>query len=451
MLCTPIHKQSEPVLERPDITSTLQDTRRSYLFLQGPASPIFRVVADHLETAGHEVRHISFCLGDWIFWRLKNTRWFRGTPARWQGFLDRFIPQYGVTDLVMLGDGRPVHAEAIDVAFQHGCRVHIIEHGYIRPDWLTIEPDGMSGHSRFPKAPDEIAALASGLPSPNLDALYRPSFLTYATYDLIYHLPNVALGWLVHPHYRRHGPVHPLVEYAGWIWKAIKSPWEKQHREATLHQVFAADAPLFVFPLQLPGDYQIKIHAPGGDLFGLVEAVIGNFAVNAPPDARLLFKVHPIDNGLSGWHRRIGDMARMNAVEPRVFVVDGGSLDTMIARASGLVTINSTVGMTALAAGKPVIALGNAIFAIEGLTHQGSLAAFWMMPTPPDEALFDAFIRLLTDRIQLRGGFIGGQAIADGAAALAARLMETQDRLPVSARRPRPNRDFRYEAELIGR
>jgi len=349
----------------------------------------------------------------------------------------------------MLGDGRPVHAAAVEVAMARGIRIHVVEHGYLRPDWLTVEPDGMSGYSRFPRDPAEIRALAAGLPPVPEKAPWRSSFLVYSAWDLAYHLPNVALGWLVHRHYRTHGPVHPLVEYGGWILKMLRRGRERRRREAVLPTFLAGDAPLFLFPLQLPGDYQILRHAPGGDLFALVEATIASFAASAPIAAHLLFKVHPLDNGLSGWAERIARTAEAHGVAERVGLVDGGSLDAMIARSAGVVTVNSTVGTATLLAGKPLIVLGNAVFDVPGLAHEGSLADFWRTPTPPDPDLAEAFFRLLADRIQVRGGFVGGEAIEAGAVAVADRLVAPEEAFGVERRRPR-RQVFRRAAELFG-
>ncbi|WP_245277257.1 capsular biosynthesis protein [Rhizobium sp. CF080] len=353
----------------------------------------------------------------------------------------------------MLGDGRFPHATAAEIGVEDGIRVHVLEHGYLRPDWLTIEPDGMSAHSRFPRSPGEIEALAAGTPTIMPGGLYRSSFLTYALYDLAYHVPNVLLGWLVHRHYRTHGPVHPAVEYGGWIWKALTVAKRRREAKKMIDACLSPDANghahFFLFPLQLPGDYQIRSQSPGGDLLKLVDATIASFARHAPPGSRLLFKVHPIDNGLSRWAARIGDAAKRHGVADRVFVADGGSTDDLIRRSAGIVTVNSTVGLTAIGLGKPVIALGSAIYDVPGLTFQGSLAAFWQRPTPPDADLFDAFTRALAATTQVRGGFVGSEAIRAGVENVAERLLETEDRLPLVFRKPRGKTHFRYENELF--
>ncbi|NLH83248.1 MAG: capsular biosynthesis protein, partial [Phyllobacteriaceae bacterium] len=243
--------------------------------------------------------------------------------------------------------------------------------------------------------------------------------------------------------------VPPLVEYAGWILKGLRRGRTRRRCEAVAPRFLDGDAPLFLFPLQLPGDYQILLHAPGGDLFALVAATIASFARHASAEARLLFKVHPLDNGLSRWPERIAAMAAERGIADRVGTVDGGALDAMIARASGVVTINSTVGTATLAAGKPLIALGNAIFDRPGLTHSGSLAEFWRAPEPPDPELVEAFFRLLVDRLQVRGGFVGRAAIEAGAVAVAERIVAPEEAFGMENRRAR-RQTFRRAAELFG-
>jgi capsular polysaccharide export protein len=425
---------------------------RTFLLLQGPASPFFRLLGNALTERNGAIRRINFCFGDAVFWWPKNGDWFLKPPEQWRDYLLGYIRDNHVTDIVMLGDGRPAHAVAADLGMALGIRVHVLEHGYLRPDWLTLEPDGMSAHSRFPQQPEKIRALAAGAP-PVTTVRFGSSFLTYALYDLAYHIPNVALGWLVHPHYRTHGPVHPVLEYAGWIGKALTL----RSRRKTAEKAIAAwlddadrPAPRFLFPLQLPGDYQIIRHAPGGDLFRVVDSVIRSFAQSAPSDARLLFKVHPIDNGLSRWPQRIGDAAERLGVSNRVFLADGGNTDELINRSAGIVVVNSTVGLSALSAGRPVIALGSAIYDVPGLTYQGRLADFWSEPTGNDPHLFDAFIRALAATTQLRGGFIGRDALELGVRNIAERLIETEDRLPLTLRKPRDAVAFRYGKELLG-
>lgn len=422
--------------------------RFSLLILQGPASPFLKSLASVAVQRGLAVHKINFCLGDAVYWWPRKANWFKGTDAQWPQFLERFCREKGITDILMLGDGRPRHAAAIAVARRLGIRVHIFEHGYLRPDWLTIEPDGMSGRSRFPRDPDAVRAIAARMPPADLSGRFKSNFLSYALLDLAFHVPNVLLGWIVHPNYRTHGPVHPVVEYAGWIGKGLTARRRKREAQALQERYLPAPgetAPrFFLFPLQLPGDYQIRIHAPLGDLYRLVEAVIRSFARHASPDMRLLLKTHPIDNGLSGWQQRIATIAEAQGVAGRIDLIDGGDLDRLIARSEGVVTVNSTVGLTALIAGKPVICLGASIYDMPGVTHQESLASFWTRPQAPEADMPDALTRALIATVQVRGGFIGRQAIETGAREMLERIVSPSPHL-VPAPAPAV---FRYEDEL---
>lgn len=417
---------------------------RVVLFLQGPASPILRHVADRLEEAGVQVRRIVFCLGDAIFWSPRKADWYRDPDADLEAFLADYFERHGVTDVVMLGDGRPRHQIAIPVAGRHGVRVHIFEHGYVRPDLIVIEPDGMSSRSRFPQDPDSIRRLARSVQWPDTAERFPHSFALYAVYDLLFHIPNVALGWLVHPHYRTHGPVHPLVEYSGWILKLLTERRRKRIALQEMTRILAATGPVFLVPLQLPGDYQILRHAPVGDLFQITKAVIRSFLRYAPADAILVLKVHPLDNGLSGWKRVTAAAAGAHA--ERIHLIDGGDLDRLLELCSGVVTVNSTVGTAAIAAGRPLIALGGAIYDVPGLTHQGSLRGFWRQPSPPDPGLATDFIRSLVGSLHVRGGFVGRKAIEAGARGMAERILKEEDPL-YGLGGPR-RRHFRYADEL---
>ncbi|MFM7350248.1 MAG: capsular biosynthesis protein, partial [Erythrobacter sp.] len=80
-------------------------------------------------------------------------------------------------------------------------------------------------------------------------------------------------------------------------------------------------------------------------------------------------------------------------------------------RARGMVTVNSTSGTLALARGVPVVVLGKAVYDIADLTFQGGLDRFWTEATPPDEATFAAFQRVLIDTSLIPGGFFSDEAL----------------------------------------
>lgn len=382
-------------------------------------SYFFTYLGRALRAEGAEVRRMHVCPGDRLFWRGPGGVSYRRRPHDWPDYVQRFIANHGVTDVVSLGDGRRWHADALPVARNAGVRVHVIEQGYIRPHYLTVEPDGTGGHTRFPRSWEKIAELAELDPLPHPG--FQSSFLAFSVMDVAFNLVNILFSWALYPHYKQHALDHPLREWGGWIFKkALRLRGRRAMLEQAEGKVKAHKGPLYVFPLQLETDYQIRLHGPSEGLRETLKRIIGSFRAHAPDDAMLAIKLHPLDNGWTPWQALIA--SEIEGIEDRVVYLDGGDLDAMLARSAGCVVINSTVGLTALTLGAPVKALGKAIYDLEGLTHHGELDEFWAEAETPDEVKLTLFLRALTAAIQVPGGFDGTGA-QTGAANMAAKML----------------------------
>ncbi|WP_438753733.1 capsule biosynthesis protein [Pararhizobium sp. O133] len=399
-------------------------TPRVFLFLQGPSSPIFTKIADRLEALGHLCLRINLNPGDQIFWRRRGGHNYRGRGGdAWRTYLAVFMDEHAVTDLVLLGEERDYHRVAVEIAKTRSLDIFVIEMGYLRPDWLTLERGGMSSNSHFPADPNVIIEAARALPEPCWKRRHTQSFVAEAAYDLLYNLPNVFL-WFLFPHYRRHALFHPLAEYAGWVMRLAGNSKRKQMAGSIIEALTVDGTPFFVYPLQLQTDFQLRAHSPYNDQREAIDAVLSSFAAHAPKASRLVIKIHPLDNGLIGWQRYVTDLADRLGVMERVTFLDGGDLNVLLAKAEGTVTVNSTVGLSALQKGRPVKVLGTAIFDVIGLSDQASLDAFWRAPMRPQDDLRVAFFRLLAATIQVRGNFYSAGGTDAGADAIAQRLHE---------------------------
>lgn len=395
--------------------------RRAFLFLQGPSSPLFAKCAARLEKQGHTCLRINLNAGDWIFWRRCGGTNYRGRPDHWPAFVRDFMVRNSVTDLLLLGEERPHHKVAVLAAKALSIDIHVIEMGYLRPDWVIFERDGVSSNSRFPRDPVLIRKLAAGLPEPDWTVRYRQSFLAEAGYDLLYNLPNVFF-WFLFPHYRRHALFHPLAEYAGWCLRLLRKKRAERVAHALSARLLDGEHSFFVYPLQLQTDYQLRAHSPFAGQQDAISQVLSSFAAHAPPDHHLLVKLHPLDNGLIDWQSNISAQAQRYGIGGRVHVIDGGNLDRLIDGAQGLVTVNSTSAIAALRKNKPVKTLGQAVFDTPGLSYPGSLDAFWENPFPAESALVGAFLKLLAAEYQVRGNFYSKAGSSAAACAIAVRL-----------------------------
>jgi capsular polysaccharide export protein len=404
---------------------------RRFLFLQGPISPFFAEVAAGLASRGHVVHRIHLCLGDRLFWkRVPGARQpdnFAGRQKDWPGFIARYLDQHRITDLLLLGEQRDYHRAAIAAARQRGVAVTVTDFGYFRPDWITLEREGMGGDSQFPRDAPTIRALAADLPQADLTERLRDDFARQAAWDVLYHLANL-LPWPF-PHYQTHQLHHPLATYAGIGRRLLRRGAERVEGARALELV--SGHPHWVFAMQMETDFSIRAYSRYADMDTPLAETVRSFARHAPPDGQLIIKVHPLDPCLKRWGRRVPAIAETCGVTRRVHLAHHGPLDAMLEDARGLITVNSTVGLRALVLGRPVKALGRAVWDVPGLAHQGSLDRFWSEGEPPQPTLRDDFLAALQATTQLRGVFYAPQGRALAVAETVARLHEGRIGVPM--------------------
>jgi capsular polysaccharide export protein len=380
---------------------------RAFLFLQGPPGPLMHQLAGAMRSRGVKVERINICAGDQVDWPEPATN-FRGRFGDWPVFFDNFLREHQITDILLFGDCRPYHVSARGIAALRGVRTYVLEEGYLRPHWMTLELDGVNGHSRLTRNKEWVLDQASGLPPepylPPVTATFRRRVR-----DTARHYIAVHGGRLLYPFYRTHRPGSAILEGLGWGWKYLTRGLRARQAEKVVSGLTGKR--FFLFPLQLSGDYQIRSHSPFPDMRAAAAYVIESFARHAPDDAHLLIKAHPFDTTLTNWRRFIAERAHRLGIKHRVHFIDGGRLDQLAADTAGMVCVNSTSATLALAAGRPVCTLGEAIYNVPGLTFDRHLDQFWTEPTPPEPGLYGAFRRVLVDRCLVRGGLASESAV----------------------------------------
>ena len=407
---------------------------RRFLFLQGPISPFFPALGAALAARGHGVHRINLSLADWLLWRgwlWPHPIWqqmgvgrlpadnFYGRATAWPAHVAEYLDKQAITDLVLLGEQRPYHQVAIAAARARGIAVAAVDFGYLRPDWIILERDGHNAASRYPRDPAAVLALAEDAPPVPEGRIYDDVFPNQAAWDVQYHLTNLLPSPFLH--YRSPQLHHPVPAYLGTAWRLLRQDATRRRAERLMAGLPEA-APLFLFAMQMENDFSIRAYSPYPDMDTPLREVVESFAAHAPADANLVVKVHPLDPGLKLWGVRLARMARKAGIASRVHLVDVVTLDPLIARATGMLTVNSTTGFRALQMGKPVLALGEALYKVEGLAHLHGLDSFWTAPPPPDRVLVDAFLRGIARHLHVRGVFYKAEGLAAGVAAAADKL-----------------------------
>ena len=390
-------------------------TKRSFLFLQGGSSPFFRCLGESLAAEGHAVHRVNFNGGDRTYWGSLPAGSFRGTLDELPGYYEEKFRSWDISDVVLYSDRRPVHLPAIALAKSRGIRVQVFEEGYFRPFLVTLERGGVNGNSSLPRDPAWYRKTGKDLPDHGYGTPFTSSLYARALHDIRYEIANLA-NPLLFPRYRTHVPYNRWVGYAAHARRFAAYPFHVSRDQDLLERLKREQAPIFLLPLQLESDVQIRYYSPFTTMAGLIEHVMASFARNAPPGSRLVIKNHPLDPGFVNYDSLVARLGRELAVADRVDYVDTGDASALVPRARGIVTVNSTVGTSSLMQNRPAIALGTAIYNIPGLTFQGPLDAFWRETPPPDAELFRLFRNTVIHTTQLHGGFYTRESTALAAA-----------------------------------
>ena len=387
----------------PDVSQEPENAprQRRFLFLQGPITPFFDEMGARLRALGHAVHRINLCLGDKLFWRGPGAVDFKGRKQEWPRFISAFLDTHGITEIILLGEQRFYHREAIAAAKARGIGVVATDFGYLRPDWIVFEHDGLGRDSQFPRDPAAIMALAGTLPPPDFSVRHRDSFFNQAVLDVAYHVACLIPGFF--PHYESHQIYHPFQVYAGTLYRILTRRRANRRADGIIARLKQQGGPLFLMAMQMETDFSVRAYSAYPDLDTAIEEVTQSFAIHAPPDAQLLVKVHPLDPAVKNWHRRVTRIAQRIGVPARVHYLGGGNLGDITESVQGVITINSTVGLRAIVDRLPTHALGEALYKVPGLTHEGPLDTFWNEGRPPVPELREAFLRGIAHCLQIRG------------------------------------------------
>jgi capsular polysaccharide export protein len=372
------------------------------LLLQGPIGPFFARLATDLRHAGATVFKVNFNAGDWLFYR-RNAMNYRGTMEDWPLWLEQQLSALKIDVVMLFGDCRPVHMTAHAVATRLGLDVGVFEEGYVRPDYITLERFGVNGNSRMPRTPQAYTQPAP--PLPDKQSIAMPYW--YMVWFGFCYFTVGGLGKPFFPHYQHHRPL-TIWEMFPWLRSVWRKQWYRLKERGLQKRLTGSLSKRYFFvPLQVYNDAQITMHADLDGVEDFIEMVLRSFACHAPEDDWLVLKHHPMDRGYRDYTRLIKRLSKALQIEDRVLYGHDQYTPALLDHAKGVVVINSTVGLSALAHHCPTMVCGEAIYDIPGLTFQGSLDAFWTdgLQHPPVQDLYKRFRDHLIARTQLNGNF----------------------------------------------
>jgi capsular polysaccharide export protein len=376
------------------------------LLLQGPMGYFFKHLDLKLRTYGAITYKVGLNAGDKFFANRDNYCPYRGTRENWPHFIENFLKTYTIDKLFIFGDCRYYQSIAIQKAKSLNITVYVFEEGYIRPHYITLEKCGVNDHSTLSRDP----SFYKGLPEP------KPREVSHAQTSRVKMVFSAStyyfLGNLFHfryPHYQHHRDFSALQELfyglRGALRKVIYPLFEKKHLPRITGKLSKR---YFFIPIQTHNDYQIVQHSHFASIEKFIVHVLTSYAQHTSKKDWLLFKHHPVDRGRKHYTQFIVQQAKRLGIEHKVIILHDTHLPTCIKHAKGTITVNSTVGLSAVGHGIPTITLGKALYNMEGLTNYGkSLENFWHEQTVPDHILYSKYREYIIEHSQLNGSFYG--------------------------------------------
>jgi len=380
---------------------------RRFLFLQGPHGPFFHGLGKMVRDAGAEVWRVGFNKGDEAFWfNAPGFIPFTGTTEDWPKRIADLLDEKGITDLVLYGDTRPIHATAIAAAKARGLTVHVFEEGYLRPYWVTYERGGANGHSRvMDLSVEQMRAALKGLDLDLPDAPARwGDMRQHVFYGALYHY-HVFLRNRAFRNFRPHRTLTVAEEFKLYLRRLALMPLQWLDRVQRTYRIKTGGFPYHLALLQLEHDASFRDHGPFDTMAEFLEVVIAGFAKGAPQHHHLVFKAHPLEDGRVPIRRDIRRLAEAYGVAHRVHYVRGGKLARLLNDARSAVTVNSTAAQQALWRGLPVKAFGQAVYLKPEFVSDQSLEQFFQNPTRPDSRAYRDYRHYLLETSQITGSF----------------------------------------------
>lgn len=379
---------------------------RRFLMLQGPHGPFFAQLGKMLRRTGAEVWRVGFNQGDRTFWPNNGYIPFVAPPQDWPDFIGKVLDDFKITDLVLYGDTRFIHAQAITRARARGVRVHVFEEGYLRPYWITYERGGSNGNSRLMAL--DLAQMRRALENCEIDLIDPPAhwgdMRQHVFWGAAYHFLVMAMNHRYRG-FTPHRGISVAAEFRLYVKRLLSMPFHALERRVASWRIRTGGFPYHVALLQLEHDASFRMHSPFATMTEFLEVTIKGFAEGAPRHHHLVFKAHPLEDGRTALKCDIRRLARQHGIGERVHFLRGGKLAALLNHARSAVTVNSTAAQQVLWRGMPLKVFGTAVYDKPEFVSTQPLPEFFAAPTRPDRRAYRDYRHFLLETSQLPGGF----------------------------------------------
>ncbi|MDR4935304.1 hypothetical protein RGU11_02775 [Rossellomorea marisflavi] len=239
---------------------------------------------------------------------------------------------------------------------KHNIKYLVLENGYFRPFTLMADPNGVNFESSIPK-----------------------DLAFYQTVEV----DEVLLKQFIDKPQEAYADREYTFEERKKFYKFFDISIEEAKTRASVDSNLSLvtdslkdiNAEYIYVPFQLETDSQITKHSPSiktmKHLVELTSEALMNYNRNNNKNLKIIYKVHPLYE--SELHRMdLAGIEEICAGSEELILLKKGNNQQLLEQAKMVITINSTVGFEALLQYKNVITLGEAFYAIDGISTSWS-------------------------------------------------------------------------------
>jgi capsular polysaccharide export protein len=153
-------------------------------------------------------------------------------------------------------------------------------------------------------------------------------------------------------------------------------------------------------PFQVDYDTQIISHSPWIEDMNYLYQVLQRLSKTLPDNIKIIIKEHPASSR---------SYQHLHDIDSRIRFENNMDTSLLISNSEMVITINSTVGLESIVKNKPVIALGNAFYGIDGICmtarNEAELLDKIQSYTPANKAISQSFLKYLSEEYYIPGNW----------------------------------------------
>jgi capsular polysaccharide export protein len=384
---------------------------KNILFLQGPIGYFFKNLQDYFKTQGvNNIYQIGFNYGDEYFSKKENYIPFKeDINFRFEKYIKNFYIEKKIKTILLIGEYRLMHRIAIKVAKNLNIKIIVFEEGYIRPNFITMELNGVNANSnlkeKFIKKWNKNKNKNKEIKINKINDLnIKKSKSNQYLYATIYSILTY-INHYKYKDYQHHKNLDPWINAFWGIRSYIRNKIYSVTEKNFLNKI--KDKKYFFIPLQIYNDFQVIEHSKYFNIEEFIEEVIKEFSkVDFTEETFLIFKHHPMGRGIKHYGNFINYCKNKYKVKC-IFYIHDVHLPTLLKNAKGVISINSTVGLSSLYHGKPTLLTGeNTMFDIEDISnYKKTYQEFFLNPQEPNKNKFNMLYNYIIQETQVYGDF----------------------------------------------